>query len=400
MPKAVAAGIELIPNCQVDRVAEGVVYATVTKAPAGTKPGSWPEGAVEVKAKRVVLAGGTAGSPAILLRSGLAAELPTLGRYITVHPALTVYGIYPEPIKNYKGFPKTYFTPKFSESHHHYIETAFYYPFVSTKHLGSWGASLRDAMKKYHQFMCMIILNHDAARPESRIELDRKGMPKIVYTAAPETIAALCHAQAQAARIIFAAGREKAIMPCADHPIFGREVPDARLEEFIKPANYVSIKMPLASAHLAGRVPDGQRAGRFGDRLLRESAWPRLALRGRRQPLPAVVPRQPLPDDHGAGRPGGRTGDEDDGLALGAVREDVGPPPFLVDGFRRQPRCDSHLLSYPNPTGTAREPEPTLSIWAQKYIDGLIGLRYTSERGWRMGFTVDVSSSVDDFPAE
>ena len=252
IPKATAAGIELIPNCQVDRVADGVVYGRVSAAPAGSRPGPWPEGPVEIKAKRVVLAGGATGSPAILLRSGLAAELPALGRYLTVHPALTVYGIYPQAIKNYRGFPKTYYTPKFSETHHHYIETAFYYPFVSTKHLGLWGASLRDTMKKYTQFMCMIILNHDAARPDNRIELDRHGSPLIVYTASAESIASLCHAQAQAARILFAAGCEQAIMPCADRPIFGREVPDARLEEFIQPSNYLSVKMPLASAHPQG----------------------------------------------------------------------------------------------------------------------------------------------------
>jgi choline dehydrogenase-like flavoprotein len=259
IPKAVAAGIELVPNCHVDRVADGVVYGRVEKAPAGTKPGPWPEGPVELKVRRVVLAGGSPGSPAIMLRSGLEPEFPALGRFVTVHPALTVYGIYPEPIKNYRGFPKTYYTPKFSASHHHYIETAFYYPFVSTKHLGLWGAQLRDLMKLYTRFMCMIILNHDRARAENRVALDRRGNPKIRYTAAAETIAALCHAQAQAARIMFAAGCERAVMPCADRPVFrAGEVPDARLEEFIRPSNYISIKMPLASAHPQGGCRMGE----------------------------------------------------------------------------------------------------------------------------------------------
>jgi choline dehydrogenase-like flavoprotein len=73
------------------------------------------------------------------------------------------------------------------------------------------------------------------------------------YTLSNESIKSLCHAQAQAARIMFAAGCEKALMPCADKPIFSsKDVPDDKLEEFIKPSNYLSIKVPIASAHPQG----------------------------------------------------------------------------------------------------------------------------------------------------
>ena len=253
LPKAAKAGIEIIPNFSVDRVENSTVYGTVKKTPPDTKPGKLPPGDVEIKAKRIVLAAGSPGSPAILMRSGFNKKFPVLGRYITLHPALTVYGIYPKPIKNYKGFPKTYYTAKFSDSHDHYIETAFYYPFVSTKHLGLWGTNLRDTMKMYNNFMCMIILNHDKANRENMVVLDKQKNPHMKYTLSNESIKSLCHAQAQAARIMFAAGCEKALMPCADKPIFSsKDVPDDKLEEFIKPSNYLSIKVPIASAHPQG----------------------------------------------------------------------------------------------------------------------------------------------------
>jgi len=253
LPKAVAAGIELVPNCEVLKVEEGKVTARVGKAPAGTEPGPWPEGEVEVKAKVVVLAGGSPGTPGIMLRSGFGNEFPTLGQRVTIHPALTVYGIYPEKIKNYRGFPKTFYTPKFSESHHHYIETAFYYPFISTKHLGLWGKDLKEVMKAYTRFMCAIILNHDAALPENRVELDKTGFPQIRYKLQQGTKESLCHAQAQATRIFFAAGCEKVVMPCADRMIFGPdEVKDEDLEDFISVKNFVPNKMPLSSAHPQG----------------------------------------------------------------------------------------------------------------------------------------------------
>lgn len=253
IPRALAGGIEVIPNCQVEKVADQTVYALVQPTPQGTQPGPWPEGPVEVRAKRVVLCGGSPGSPAILLRSGLGEKFPVLGRYFTLHPALTVYGIYPKPIKNYRGFPKTYYTPKFTQSHHHYIETAFYYPFVSTKHLGLWGRELKEVMKQYSRFMCMIVLNHDAARPENRIGLDKNGGPVLRYKIQPESIQSLCQAQAHATRIFFAAGCEKAIMPCADRPVFAAsEVADQDLEKFISAKNFIINKMPLASAHPQG----------------------------------------------------------------------------------------------------------------------------------------------------
>jgi long-chain-alcohol oxidase len=259
VPEAVAAGIELIPNCTVDRVAEGKVQARVAPAPAGTAAGPWPEGEVEINARHVVLAGGCPGTAGIMLRSGLGRELPLLGRYVTMHPALTVYGIYPRPIKNYRGFPKVWYTPQFSASHHYFIETAFYYPFVSTKHLGLWGRQLTEVMKAYPRFMTTIILNHDPARPGNRVVLDRAGLPAIDYTLAPESIAALVHAQVSAARLFFAAGCERVIMPCADRPVFGAgEVEDARLPEFISARNFILNKMPLASAHPQG----GCRMGR------------------------------------------------------------------------------------------------------------------------------------------
>ncbi len=258
IPKAHDAGIELIPNCHVERVADSTVYAKVDPTPPGTQPGPWPQGPVEIKAKRVILAAGSPGTPALLMRSGMQQTFPTLGRYFTLHPALTVYGIYPEPIKNYKGFPKTYYSTQFTQSHHYYMETAFYYPFVSTKHLGLWGRELKEVMKNYTRFMTMIILNHDPALADNRIELDKEGNPVFNYKIQPESIDALCHAQASAARIFFAAGCEKVIMPCADRKIFSKdEVPDDKLEEFISKKNFLTVRMPLSSAHPQGGAKMG-----------------------------------------------------------------------------------------------------------------------------------------------
>jgi len=253
LPKATAAGIELIPNCTVEKLSEGAVFAEVKPAPPGTQPNTLPAGKVEFKAKRILLAAGSPGTPAILLKSGFHKEFPNLGRYITMHPTLTAYGIYPEPIKNYRGLPHLYYTPEFSRSHGYIIESHFYYPFVSTKHLGLWGRDLKDTMKHYNQLMTMIILNHDLALPDNRIKLNRNGEIKLHYKINSKTIESFCHAQAQAAKIFFAAGCEKVIMPCADRMVFRpNDVPDGKLESFISSKNFILNKVSLSSAHPQG----------------------------------------------------------------------------------------------------------------------------------------------------
>ncbi|MFH1887021.1 MAG: GMC family oxidoreductase [Pseudomonadota bacterium] len=253
LPRAQKAGMVLVPNCRVTGIGENRVQAVVEKTPPGTTPGPWDPGPVDLSAKVVVLAGGSPASPALLLASGLGRELPALGRYFTMHPALTLYGIQPEPISNYRGFPKTFYTPHFSQSHHYYMETAFYYPFISTKHLGLWGADLTRVMMQYKKFMTLIILNHDQARAENRVRLSKKGEVILDYTIGDDTIAALAHAQASATRLFFAAGCVEAVMPMAQKPVFTTaDIKGRDLAEFIPVKNFIRNKMPLSSAHPQG----------------------------------------------------------------------------------------------------------------------------------------------------
>jgi len=263
IPRAVAGGVDLIPNCHVDTVADRRLEVVVRPTPPGTHEGPLAPGTHTIRAGKIVLAAGMPGSPGILLRSGFGDRLPALGRYITLHPALTVYGIYPEPIKNYRGFPKTYFTPDFSRSHGYYVETAFYYPFITTKHLGLWGRDLVETMKQYRNLMTVIILNHDKADAENRVRLGATGDPELDYTLSEDSKRALCHAQATATRIFFAAGCHAVIMPCADRKIFrAGEVADGDLETFIGTRNFREISMPIASAHPQGGCRMGEDPGK------------------------------------------------------------------------------------------------------------------------------------------
>ncbi|ETR68286.1 MAG: glucose-methanol-choline oxidoreductase [Candidatus Magnetoglobus multicellularis str. Araruama] len=279
IPEAVSAGIDLIPNCDVCRISEKKINATIKKAPQGTIEGPWKPGEIIIDASIIVLAAGSPCTPGLLLKSGFQETLPWIGRDITLHPAMTLYGVYPKPIINYRGFPKTFYTDKFTDSHHYYIETAFYYPFVATRHLGIWGKGLSETMSVYNQLMTVLVLNHDTIMPQNRITLNRKGEIQVNYQLSKEIISLLCHAQIQSARIFFAAGCERVIMPCASPQVIYRNKGDLKtLEKRIHPQNFIPITTPVSSAHPQGGCAMGDQTHRSVTNAWGAGSWISLAV--------------------------------------------------------------------------------------------------------------------------
>ena len=267
IPKAISAGIDLIPNCEVYFISEKKVHAKIHKTPPGTLDGPWPPGKVCIHSNIIVLAAGSPCSPGLLLKSGFQDKLPWIGRDISLHPAMTLYGVYPKPIVNYRGFPKIFYTDQFTDSHDYYIETAFYYPFVTTRHLVIWGKDLSEIMSRYNHLMTILVLNHDKVKSENRITVNRKGMIQVHYQLDKQTIASLCHAQIQSARIFFSAGCERVIMPCASPHVINRDMRDPKqLEQIIQTQNFIPIKTPVSSAHPQGGCAMGE-----GDRSVTNS---------------------------------------------------------------------------------------------------------------------------------
>jgi choline dehydrogenase-like flavoprotein len=259
IPKAVSAGIDLIPNCDVYGISEKKVHATIHKAPPGTIDGPWCPGRICINSDIIVLAAGSPCTPGLLIKSGFQERLPGIGQNICLHPAMTLYGVYPKPIVNYRGFPKTYYTDQFTASHDYYIETAFYYPFVATRHLGIWGKDLSEVMSKYNQLMTVLVLHHDNVMPENRITVNRKGIVQVQYKLSRQNIASLCHAQIQSACIFFAAGCEQIIMPCASPHVIQRGSCDPKtLAQIIQTKNFIPIKTPVSSAHPQGGCAMGE----------------------------------------------------------------------------------------------------------------------------------------------
>ncbi|MCS6798420.1 MAG: GMC family oxidoreductase [Myxococcota bacterium] len=103
LPAALAHGVRVHSHCRVERVDfEGTrvrgVRGRLLNGPCG-RPGDL----LVVRAARVVLAAGAWCTPGILYRSGLGRRGGALGRYMTLHPAFRVFGLFDEPVRGWQG---------------------------------------------------------------------------------------------------------------------------------------------------------------------------------------------------------------------------------------------------------------------------------------------------------
>ncbi len=257
LPRAEAAGVEVITDCRVtrigDRVCEAVVSSPGFGAPSILEPGGY-----RFRAKVVVVcAGGAVHSPALLLRSGYGRRLPALGRFITLHPALILVAEHAEPITNFHGHPKSFYSDQFWKSDRFLLETCMYFPFVTAKNLIGFGADHSALMRAYPRLQMILVLALDRARADNRVTLDGDGDPVVDYTLAPDVLDSLHASMVASARVFFAAGAERVHAPAGTGFFIERRDAD-RVEELIPRRNVRPGRISVTSAHLMG----GCRMGR------------------------------------------------------------------------------------------------------------------------------------------
>ena len=250
LPAAEAAGVEMITNCKVQRIAaRGVLESVVEERPYGL-PSPWEPGQHLVHARIVVLAAGAVHSPALLLRSGFGRHLPALGRYFTAHPALILVAEHPRPISNFYGHPKSFYCDHFAERGF-LLETCMYFPFVTAKNLIGFGEEHAQLMHRMDRLQMILVLALDPALPDNRVVLDRDGEPVVEYRFTDNVLVALLESMKVSARIFFAAGAERVHAPAGEKFFIERTEQD-RLDELITCRRLQPGRISVASAHLMG----------------------------------------------------------------------------------------------------------------------------------------------------
>ncbi len=253
IPRVLKRGVKIFCNAKVVSVEENKVNLIVNDAPEGTVSNEINSGTYQFKAKKIILAAGVLNTPTILLRSAnkLGLKNKNIGRYLTLHPAFNINGIHPEVVSNYRGFPKTVYSDHFSKTDNFYLETSFYFPGVTAKNNIGYGESHQEIMKNYDKMMSILILAHDKAEYNNRITIDKKGNTIVDYTISSQSKKALVKALKEAAKIFFAAGCEKVLLPASNkNPLLKGD--NGKLDTFISEKYLNLCKSPLSSAHPQG----------------------------------------------------------------------------------------------------------------------------------------------------
>lgn len=258
IPAAIAAGVELVTRAKVLAVRGGgnggVLDVIVDDAPhphGAIAQSEWAAGRYEVHARTIVVAAGAVHGPALLLRSGLGADLPALGRYWTCQPAHILAGEHERPITNTVGHPKSFLYDARTEQDRFFVEACMYFPFVTAKNLSGFGPDHDRFLRAYERMQMILVLACDDALPEQRVTIDAQGAPVIHYKLMPPTITALVKATRAAARIFFAAGALAVHAPSARPTLLTRADQD-RIDERISERHFLPGSISVSAAHLMG----------------------------------------------------------------------------------------------------------------------------------------------------
>ena len=103
LPTALAHGARIVSDALVERVEVDHGRATGVTGRLLDGPLGSPGHAFRVRARAVVVACGTLHTPILLMRSGIGKTTPSLGRNVTLHPALRVSALFDEVLDGWNG---------------------------------------------------------------------------------------------------------------------------------------------------------------------------------------------------------------------------------------------------------------------------------------------------------
>jgi choline dehydrogenase-like flavoprotein len=216
---------------------------------------------VTVRAPKVVVAGGSIESPALLLRSGL--DNTNIGRHLRLHPVAVMAGFYDHPIRAWDGSPQTIKTDQFAHlrgAHGFRIEMAPALPGTIASGT-AWEGGLQHKLQMLRSASAATFFVLTRETGEGTVRVDRQGRPVVRYWPNRVDAGFLVRGMQEICRIAFAGGAV-AISTTHSSPLQlesdeGRPgaIGAARLERFvvdIERRGVIVNRLPLYSAHQMG----------------------------------------------------------------------------------------------------------------------------------------------------
>ncbi|MDP3274656.1 MAG: GMC family oxidoreductase [Deltaproteobacteria bacterium] len=220
LPRAIAAGAELLSDCMVDRIVTDRGRAIGVSGVALNGPYGQRGDAVHVRAKRVVVAAGAMYTPMLLQRSGIGRGSRALGRNLTVHPSFRVMARFDQPVRGWEGALQSAYS-----KHYEPDGMVLNSVFVPSGVLAATMPGFAQAHAKFrnqidHLAMFGGMLHDDGGGRVHRLPFSRE--PAMTYRMSPRDRARIPVLLDRMAKIFFAAGAREVFLP-----VFGLDPVDA-----------------------------------------------------------------------------------------------------------------------------------------------------------------------------
>lgn len=214
----------------------------------------------EVRARAVVAAAGAIQTPALLRRSGLTNM--NIGRYLRLHPAAAVFGVFDEEIRPWEGGLQTRICRRHADldgkGYGVIYETGPIHPGLATGFMSWRGADLhRGTMLDFGHSVAIGVITRD--RDSGSVSVDRAGEPVVKYRLSGYDAAHLHTGIDGAARILEAAGARRVFSGHQAGVSYEPGIRGSR-EEFAaacRAAGYRPGRCAIAALHIMGSARMG-----------------------------------------------------------------------------------------------------------------------------------------------
>jgi choline dehydrogenase-like flavoprotein len=192
VPGALQGGASLYTRLRANRLKIEGDQVTSLECQALNTRGVWPTGKkVVVRARRFVLAAGSIGSPALLMRSNAPDPTGLTGKRTFLHPVNITTAVMPEEVHPWQGAPQVVYTDHFLWPEERAdgpmgfkLEVPPMHPLISSTVLDGYGPTYHRTVKNLPYLQAMLALQRDGFHEKSQggqVQLRSDGTPVLDY---------------------------------------------------------------------------------------------------------------------------------------------------------------------------------------------------------------------------
>jgi choline dehydrogenase-like flavoprotein len=220
LPRARAAGARIVTGADVRQVVvrDGCVRGVRARLLDGAQLRDGEagerelEGALEVRAPRVVLAAGTIHTPLLLARNGLGRASGQLGRNLTLHPATAAFALMDEVVDMARGVPQSFYVDEFAHEGIMFEGVAGPPAYVAIS-LPLTGERHTAAMARYRHLAQFGLMVSDSTRGRVHVHGPRLTSPLIRYELVDADLMKFRTGLARLEQLFRAAGAREVYLP-------------------------------------------------------------------------------------------------------------------------------------------------------------------------------------------